>query len=48
MMTIYHAQDGTITIQWPKCVIPNRETIEKACEIIKAIRRQQHERTEGF
>ena len=37
-MTIYHAQDGTLTIRWPKSVMPDRETIEKACEIMKAMK----------
>lgn len=38
MMTIYHAPDGTLAIRWPKGVLPARESIEKACEITKAIK----------
>lgn len=38
MMTIYCAPDGSFTIHWPKGMIPNRQTIEKACAIMKKMR----------
>lgn len=35
---VYIGTDGNITIQLPLGVMPDRETIEKICEIINAHR----------
>lgn len=38
MMTIYCAPDGTVTICFPQGIIPCRQTIEKACVMMKKMR----------